>query len=61
MPAADSPLRDAGHPGSGTGTFCEPTDANGVARGPLEPCDVGAAEYQPAADAIFADGFEVSI
>lgn len=61
VPAADSPLRNAGHPGSGAGTFCEPTDANGVARGPLEPCDIGAAEHQPAADAIFADGFEVSI
>jgi predicted outer membrane repeat protein len=61
VPAADSPLRDAGHPGSGDGTFCEPTDANGIARGPLEPCDIGAAEYQPAADGIFADGFEVSI
>lgn len=59
VPAADSPLRDAGDPGSGAGTHCAPSDANGVARGAMQPCDIGAAEYVPAADVLFADGFDV--
>lgn len=60
VPAADSPLRDSGHPGSGAGTPCAPLDANGVARNAAQPCDVGAAEYVPAADVLFADGFDTS-
>lgn len=60
VPAADSPLRDTGHPGSGAGTHCTPVDANGVARNAAQPCDVGAAEYVPAADVLFADGFDTS-
>jgi CSLREA domain-containing protein len=59
VPAADSPLRDTGHPGSGGNTECAPVDANGVARGAMQPCDVGAAEYLPSADVLFADGFDV--
>jgi|GEM_PF-1739539 len=60
VPAPGSPLVDAGDPGDS----CAPADARGVAR-PLDGdgdgvarCDIGAVELRPAADAIFADGFD---
>lgn len=60
VPAPGSPLIDAGDPGDG----CAGSDARGVERPQdgdgdgVARCDIGAIEWTPSANVIFADGFE---